>query len=142
MNQPESENFYLSCQCRLASESLKNFLDTNLCRYKDYSNKFYPAYFNELAHYPETNPIFIAADLLSLRFIRRLEGICLFCEKALHQYDFGFCYQREIWVLHSHSKYFSLAMRIAQTAQSHGAEKILILRLGINHEKEKHYAAY
>lgn len=106
----------------------------------NFSKKYYPAYFNELTHYPKSNPIFIATDSSSLKFIRRLNGICLFCEKAPTYYDFCFCYQREIWVLYSNVKYFPFAMRIAQATQLHGATKILVLQITV--DKDNHYARY
>jgi hypothetical protein len=100
--------------------------------YNCFPRKIYPAYFNELTLYPKVNPILMAADLPSLRLIRRLGGVCLFCEEELMHYNFGFCYQREIWVLYAYINYFSPAIHLAQAIQLNGADKVLVLRQGIN----------
>lgn len=88
--------------------------------------KIKPHYFNDLSRYPKANPIFIAVDWLSLRFIRQ-RGICLLCEKSPVCYDFSFCYQREAWVLYSHQNYFSAAMQLARAIQLSGAKKVLVI---------------
>jgi hypothetical protein len=141
ISHPNSENVYLE------SRSLENFRSTRFYSEKkferylqDCSKKIYPDYFSELAHYPRSDPTFIAADLPSLKFIQRLDGICLFCKNALYQYDFSFCYQREVWILHSDAEYFPFAMRIAQATQLCDAAKILVLWLTRHHEKDSHHA--
>src|SRR5262249_22624908 len=91
--------------------------------------KIYPRYFNDIFNYPAANPILLAVDWQSLKFIRRLGGVCLLCEKSASLYDLSFCFQREIWVLHSQNKNFNAAMNLGQIIQISGASKILVLLL-------------
>lgn len=90
---------------------------------------------NKFSHsdYPKTNPLFIATDKTSFNFIRRLNGICLLANKFMNYEELSFCYQREIWVIYSHTEYFSFAMELAHILQSKGANKILVFLLSSLH---------
>ena len=92
--------------------------------------KIKPRYFQDLLRYPKANPIFIAIDWPSLRFIRQ-SGICLLCEKSPTHYDFSFCYQREAWVLYSQEAYFSAALQLGHAIQRSGAKKLLVIPIAV-----------
>jgi hypothetical protein len=87
-----------------------------------------PLYWDELKKYPIDNPIFIAADILSLQFIRHFKGVCLLCDKAPNSYDFSFCFEREVWVLFSQVSLTHHAVQLAQIIQFSGAKKTLAFR--------------
>ena len=100
-----------------------------------------PRYFSDLAKHPEANLILIAVDLIALKTIRRLRGVCLFCDKEAGDYDLTFCFQREVWVLYAHSTKAILAWQLASAVQLNGANKILAMLLntslcqGVNYGK-------
>ncbi len=82
---------------------------------------------NASMHYPNLNPILIAADRESFNFIRQLKGACLFYQKSLESQTISFCYQREVWVLYALIKNFTVAMQLARTVQLTGSSKILVI---------------
>lgn len=97
-----------------------------------------PAYFREFSNYPEISPVLIAIDWNSVSFIRRLNGVCLLCEGSSKQYDLGFCYGREVWVLYSRRDDIVSVMQLARAIQAHGAQKVLcilseIQTVGVTH---------
>lgn len=88
--------------------------------------KQYPFYISELKNYPPDNPILIAVDKASSNYIRRLNGICLLCERSYEHYELSFCYQREVWVLYSRVDNFVDAMNFAHAIAQLGANKIYV----------------
>lgn len=88
-----------------------------------------PRYFSDLAKRSEANLILIAVDLIALKTIRRLHGVCLFCDKEAYDYDLTFCFQREIWILYAHKSKAKLAWPLARAVQLSGAHRILVMLL-------------
>lgn len=88
-----------------------------------------PGYFFDLRAYPNVSPILIAIDGYALCSMRRLQGVCLFCEQPYYHYDFSFCFEREVWVLYSQKAKFDAAMQLARTIQLAGASKALVMLL-------------
>lgn len=89
-----------------------------------------PAYLETLHHYPAGNPLFIAVDGESVRWIHQLRGFCLLCNLWPGDYDLSCCFDREVWVLHSNGENSLAAMRLAQAVQRSGAAEIVVIRLG------------
>lgn len=96
-------------------------------------SKHPPAYLETLHHYSVGNPLFIAVDWDSLRWIQRLKGLCLLCHRWPGDYDLSCCFDREVWVLHSNPEDSSVALRLAQAIQRSGAAEIVVILLG--HER-------
>lgn len=69
---------------------------------------------------------FIAIDWDSFNYFKRMKSACLFYR---HLRALSFCYQREIWVLYSHMKYFEAAMHFARRAQQAGSSKVSVMLL-------------
>jgi len=74
-----------------------------------------------------TNPILIATDWNSFNFIKRHRGLCLLCEKENWNYDFDFCFGREVWVLYAQHQKFHLAISLAHVLQGCGADKVILI---------------
>ena len=89
--------------------------------------KQYPLYTSELKNYPKDNPVLIAIDQASSDYIRRLNGICLLCEKSYEQYELSFCYKREVWVLYSCQANHMDGINFACTIAKMGAIKIFVI---------------
>lgn len=89
--------------------------------------KPYPLYITQLKYYPTENPILIAIDKNCSDFIRRLNGICLLCEKSNEHYELSFCYQREVWVLYSCQDNLLDAMNFAYAIVKVGGIKIYVI---------------
>lgn len=68
--------------------------------------------------------IFIAIDRDSLNFFKRHKSACLFYRDLR---VLSFCYQQEIWVLYSDTKYFESAMHFARRVQQAGSIKVLVI---------------
>ncbi len=68
--------------------------------------------------------IFIAIDWDSFNYFKRHKSACLFHGELR---ALSFCYQQEIWVLYSDTKYFESAMHFARQVQQAGSIKVLVI---------------
>lgn len=100
-------------------------------KYNQYKNnkKIKPLNIRNIYKYPSSNPIFIAVDWSSYNFIQRLNGFCLLCLENPECYDLNFCYQREIWILHSRIIEANNAIEFGRAIQHLGAEKVFIIAI-------------
>lgn len=93
------------------------------------NHKIAPSHAYLLIQKSTASPVFISFDWHCFKFIKNRGGICLFCKNkyALTQYDFSFCYQREMWVIFVHAYDYNHAIQLGRHVQLSGATKVLII---------------
>lgn len=90
-----------------------------------------PPYSRDFINYPEQNPILVTQSWACFKYIKRLSGICLFCNDVAGKYDFGILRGKEVWLLR-HLENIQACIEFGKYIQKEGAARVVILTVGGN----------